>query len=198
MEAKISIEHFAIVSFISLKPKLVSIRTKYKMPRGTFLSDDEKAKIDSFINEGVTPCEISTRLKLNRSRCVVYNYIKLGPNCGINRHHSRKPPLPECTLRHIWRLGSSEYSSSAQIRAQLALKRSARTVQNILHNCPYLRYGKRKRIELLTDVQKSRRLEFAMKLMSWVNEWKFVIFSVIYILETNSVFRTTALPAPDA
>jgi hypothetical protein len=74
-------------------------------------------------------------------------------------------------------LASDSNVSSTTIRNQLALTVTPQTVRNILRQCPYLCYEKRRKIDVLTNDQKTRRRVFAREHMSWTKRWRYVVFS---------------------
>ncbi|GBM74102.1 hypothetical protein AVEN_95114-1 [Araneus ventricosus] len=54
------------------------------MPLGTNLSGFQKGKMVAFKSSGLTARQIAT--KLNRSRTVIYNFLKNPGKCGRQRH----------------------------------------------------------------------------------------------------------------
>jgi hypothetical protein len=145
------------------------------MPKGKELIDYEKGEIDGLRKSGKTPYQIAALIK--RSRKVVNNYIKLGPNYGKKKRSGRKSTFSCRDFNHILRLSSTGKYSAAKIRSELRLPQHRTTITRLLNKPKYMKYQKKHRTFKLTKEHIKARLKFAQEHMSWTNEWFQVVFS---------------------
>lgn len=145
------------------------------MPRGTELSEEEKGKVWAFHEMGLSAREIGRRL--NRTRTVVLNLIKLRGKYGSKKRSGRKPTLSDRQRREIFKCATNSNMSAGEIQRHLLLSISRRRVQQILHQDERLKYVKRNKFPKLTPRHKTARLNFAEKHQFWEEDWQSVIFS---------------------
>ena len=139
------------------------------------LTEFEKGKIMAYKEQGLSNSEI-TRL-IQRSRCVVDNYLKSPTNYGRNYVFGRPKSLSPQDKRRVLRLASNESITANKIKAEVGASVCKQTILNYIHISPNL---KRRRIETkppLTNQHKVDRLEFAREHMTWTTEWESIIFS---------------------
>lgn len=145
------------------------------MPLGTKLSEFEKGKVVAFHNSGLAVSQIAT--KLNRSRTVIYNFLKNPYTYGRQRHTGRPSSVTAREKRLIIKRAISRKQTSTEIKRELNLRYSARTVRRVLQKETIVHYGKLKSQPPLTKVQKRLRLEFAKKYIAMGKKWDDVVFS---------------------
>lgn len=145
------------------------------MPRGKQLSEEEKGKIQAYHEEGLSNREISRRL--NRSSCVIDNFLKLGSKYSQTKRPGRMPLVSDREKREIKRLAVKENYSANEIRAEMSLGIGTRRVQQIMKLDLNLTYGKRYGKPGLKPKHKTARLRFAEKYRFWDEEWRSVVFS---------------------
>lgn len=145
------------------------------MPKNTQLSEIERGKVLAFRNCGMTGYEIAKRI--NRSKTVVYNYLKNPGKYGQQKRTGRPSSLTVRQKRAIVRTACSKNETSNQIRRELQLPCTSRTVRNVLQKNPNVRYAKVKSHLPLTKQHKTDRVEFAKKHVSFGTQWEDVVFS---------------------
>lgn len=131
------------------------------MPKGTQLSDFEKGQIVAFRQCGLSGREISKRIK--RSKTVVYNFLKNPEMYGMKKRTGRPEILTRREKRRIVRRACEKKETANEIRQNLSLPCSTRTVQNVLSKHPQVSYGKLVSRPPLTKHRKKRRVDFAKK-----------------------------------
>jgi transposase len=146
------------------------------MPRGSVLSDIERAKIDLLNTKGENVRQIA--LQLGRSEKVVRNYLNLGENYASRSYDGRPKVLSERDERKVVNLASSGDYSLREIQRELPVNVSLGTIHRTVDNSPYLEWAKMKRQPVLTEQHKEKRLEYAREHMSWdEKKWGKVVFS---------------------
>lgn len=145
------------------------------MPRGKTLTSEEIAKIEVYKELGISNREIAK--KLNRSRCLINNYIRKGKNYGTLKRPGRPPLVTQRQKREIKRVIHDENLSARNIKHQLDLQIGVRRLQQIMSKDLDLSYEKKLGKPLLTPRHKLARLRFAEKYRFWDYEWKNVVFS---------------------
>lgn len=155
---------------------MISFRQPFfKMPRGTTLTIEERAKILAYRDSGKKIREIAA--KLNRNKKTICNFLKDTDNYGKNLRSGRPPIIDNRDIRAIKRLAVNKSISPSQIRLQLSLPITTRRIQQILNNDANLKYQKRLHEPKLLPRHKAKRLEFAEHHKFWEEQWKFIIFS---------------------
>ena len=81
------------------------------MPKEKLLSEYEKGRIDAFLTDGYKLSQISKTI--NRTRCVIQNYINDRSGYGSQRFHGRAKAL---SARDERRLGRAMSNSTLGVR----------------------------------------------------------------------------------
>jgi transposase len=145
------------------------------MPAGQYLTDIEKGQIIGYYNSGKSQREIG-RL-IGRSQTVVKNFLRKKENYGIKKPTKGNSKLSPSDKRQILRTARAGNLTSTDIKAELEVSVTPRTIRNVLSLDPNLKFGKMKSKPQLTEKHKKARLEFARKYMLGSEFWKSVIFS---------------------
>lgn len=137
---------------------------KYQtMPRGTKLSDFEQGQIKALYDRGVSMREIGR--KINRSLCVIQNFLKNPENYGTNNHHGAKRKLDPRTEARISRAASNSSMSLMDLRALVNGNVSKTTIWRTLKRNKNIQFEKQIQIPKLTKRHKEARVDFAIKNM---------------------------------
>lgn len=136
---------------------------------------EEQAKIDAFKKCGWSNRKIASEIV--RSPTVVDNCVNLSENYGQMKRTGRKSSISNHVKRQIINLASNQNTSTAKIKGELKLPVTTTRVQQILTSSGLLTFKKCLSKPALNERHKSARLQFAKKYMSWVQEWKAVMFS---------------------
>ena len=145
------------------------------MAKGKQLTEFEKGQIDVLQRQGQNLSQISSHI--DRSRCVIRNYIKNKETYGKKNCIPRKSKLTPRTQMLICREASNKLISAAKIKEILRLTVTPQTVRNVLRNSNKFNYEKMKKKPLLTILKQKKRLEWALEKVSFGNNWRNVIFS---------------------
>lgn len=158
-----------------MNSKAIIILIKTAMSRGKRLTEKEKGKIDALLSEKHSHREIAKKIK--RSHKVVNNYVKLGEKYGLKGRQGRKPTIGNLEKKRIINFATTKFKSARQIKAELSLRQSKRTIQRVLSKSPSLIYKKFKTRPHLTAAQKSARLEFAKRSIGNRVDWSKIVWS---------------------
>ena len=110
------------------------------MPKGTQLSHSEKGKIVAFRECGLSGWEISKRIK--RTKTVVYNFLK-NPGMHGMKKRTERPEILTCRQkRMILKRACKKKETVNEVRQNLSLPCSTRTVQNVFNKHPQVSFGK--------------------------------------------------------
>ena len=142
------------------------------MGRGSLLSQREKLKIDAYKELNLSKREISRRLR--RSVTCISTYFSKGTTYG-GHFKGRKKCTTQYDDRQIIRKASNTLKTSTQLRNEIGLSCSTRTVRRRIEKCKYLRRKKLLRKPPLSDSHKCGRLNFCRKYMA--HNWDQVWFS---------------------
>jgi IS30 family transposase len=140
------------------------------MPRGKNLSDVEKGQIQAYHASGKSFLAIS-RL-LNRSRCVIRNFLKNEAEYGQKKRTGRKKKLSERSERLIAREVSNTKRSCNDIKRRLKLDVSKSTILRSINRNPNIVRAKMMKAPSLKDHHKTARLDFARRNMN--RDWGLV------------------------
>ena len=143
------------------------------MPKGTQLTEAEKAKIDAFSSTGMSIQDIAENL--GRSRCVVRNYLEDPATYGTAQRPGAPRKLSERDERRLSREASNSTKGCGALAKELELNVSRETVRRSLQRNAHLVWTKMVCKPKITEEDKARRLEFSRVNMN--REWKTVIFS---------------------
>ncbi len=144
------------------------------MPAGKYLTDYVKGQIIAYHNSGKKQREIGQLI--NRSQTVVKNFLLKKENYGIKKPTKGNSKLTSQDKRQILWKARSKKLTSTQIKANLNVSVTSRTIRNVLSKYPNFVFGKMKSKPQLTKEHKKVRLEFARKNFSSNEFWKSVIF----------------------
>lgn len=117
------------------------------MPRGKFLSSDERAKIDAWRDNRnavvLSMSEIGRRL--GRSTSVVSHYIRKGTAYGVKKKTKGNQKLTKRQIHCIYQEASKNRMNSAEIKAKLGLPVTRRHVATILRTSGLVKWRKSKK-----------------------------------------------------
>lgn len=154
------------------------------MPSGKLLTRDEKIKIDAYHEAGKSNQWIAN--KLGRSKGAIGGYLTGYRNHGQKKSSGRPKKLTARDERQIGRKISNTTKSAADIKRELKLNVTSRTVLNAIHRLPNIVRAKMMKVPKLKDVHKQARLTFARQYMTqdWnkVSLRSFHIYSKIQFL----------------
>lgn len=145
------------------------------MSLGKRLTSKEQGKIDALKKEGYSNRQIAKKIK--RSAGVVDNYIRLGDRYGLRRKTGRKSSIGQVMKKRIINLASVKQMSSSQIKDELQLEQSSRTIRRVLSNSPTLVFKKYQTKPPLTDTHRTARLTFAKESIMKRVDWTKIIWS---------------------
>lgn len=145
------------------------------MGKGKFLTEPEKAVIDQLKALNLSNREISRRI--DRSLCVVNNYIKKSENYGQRAKTKGNTKITSRQKNQLIQLASTGEYSANELIAKLDLPIKKKAVCRILNNTGHFKYTKRMTKPFLKPEHEIARLEWAKQHMSWTTEWATVLFS---------------------
>jgi hypothetical protein len=145
------------------------------MPRGTLLNDHDKGQITALHAENFTIGQIATRI--GRSPNVVRHFLTLGDKYGTKRFHGRKQSISPRVKRSIFKEVGNQTVSCAQVKSNLAIPQSRRTILRVIRSNKNLKYLKRKKKPALKLSHKVNRLSWARSKVGWGQQWQNVVFS---------------------
>lgn len=131
------------------------------MAKNSKLSEYEKGQIDAYRAARKSNREIG-RL-LNRSKCVINNYVKDPANYGTKKTRGITKKLSDRDTRRICRTASNSTKFCSQIKKDLDLNVSPETIRLTILKNPNLVSHKMKRAPALTVLHKRNRLEFGRR-----------------------------------
>jgi transposase len=146
------------------------------MPRGTALTQDEKAAILA-----LKICELSERAiakKIGRSRPVVHALLASPDTYNKTKRPGRPPKLSATAKRRLVREANKGKSSARSLQEQLQLPVGVRCIKQVLQETKHLVYARRKAAPVLTKEHKEKRLAWARDKVTWDGvKWGKVVFS---------------------
>lgn len=137
------------------------------MPRGSQLSVEEQAKLDVMASLNVSKNEMARQI--NRSRKCVYNYLNNPLGYGQAKRAPRKTILSSRDEGNIYKIASNSFKSANEIRKELKLTASKRTIINTLNKNPSITRQKMMKAPSMTPNHMIKRLDFAKENMG--TEW---------------------------
>jgi transposase len=144
------------------------------MVRGSFLTAEEKGEIRGLARGGFSEREIA--LMMRRSRGAVRDALHK-TNTDEPRRPRPPPVLSERDVRRLVRLAAQGNHTAGQLKRELELECSARTVQRVLDRVDFLVYTKMDCTLDLTPEHRARRLEWAKIYVTMGEEWENTVFS---------------------
>lgn len=155
------------------------IKLTLEMPRGKYLTLEEKAKIsawrDPTLDRVLSISEISR--KLGRSRTVIRSFLRLGQNYGVKKATKGNRKLTNRQKQQIIHEAVVNRKNSTEIRDYLQLPVHPQHVNAILRGSGKVKWSKDLKKPMLKPHHKIARLEFCQRHMTWSSEWHRVIFS---------------------
>ena len=125
------------------------------------LTSSEKVKIEVLRAQNMSYVEIA--LEVNRNQRTVARFLKKETHSKKTERRGRKKVLSNLCKRRIKRLAAEKLLSVQQIKDELQIAASARTVSRYLQTNSGLKFGKFSSIPQLLDTHKQQRLEWATK-----------------------------------
>jgi transposase len=141
------------------------------------LTEMEQGEIIAYRDAGLSYRVISQRMGIDKTTAMKfmkrYNSNKVNDrkgNCG--RHEI----LDMRYKHHIWRTASNSMTSSSQIKRELDVPASTRTIRRVINNNPDISYEKKVKSSWSTEEIVQKRFNWATEHLNWSNEWKRVIY----------------------
>ena len=139
------------------------------------LSDKERGQIEAFKKANYSIREIGK--ELDRSKTVVWNYVKAPEEYGTKNNHGRPKKLTVRQQRLLVKKASTGKFSANQIKNELDLKICKSTMLSYLRPSGILLYEKRLNIPALKNHHKLARVEWVKTMLSDKDGWGNIIFS---------------------
>lgn len=143
------------------------------MPETSRLTEKEKGMIEAFEEDGKSLRWIAKRL--GRSDNTIRYYFKTKNN--KKEKPGPKPKLSNKTKRLILRNASNKSTSLSKIKADMDLNVSKETIRKVLVKSPNIQFRKKLVKPPLTEQHKQKRLVWAKDRVTWVENWKNVVWS---------------------
>lgn len=143
------------------------------MPKLGKLTETEKGMIEAYREAGKSNRWIANKIGRNESTIRYYFTTKN----NVKKQPGPKPKLSLATKRLILRNASNQATSVAKIKSDLDLNASAESIRLVLKNSGNLLYKKMLVKPPLKPQHKFNRVCWAKEKMSWVDEWKNIIWS---------------------
>lgn len=151
------------------------------MPRGTYLSENEKGQIDGMRRANPDISVYAIAKALDRSFTVVNNYLANPGEYGTKSGNAgRKPKLSDRDKRNVVRTAANAHRThqviyANQIASQLNLSVSRQTIYRTLNDSTHFDFSQMQKAPRLEQVHRDARLEFARNNMS--RNWNYVSFT---------------------
>lgn len=145
------------------------------MSKGTQLSETERSTILALRSTNMSAEKIAKQV--NRSANVVRTFLKSPVTYGTKKSTGRPRLLSKRTSRKLQFEAGKTGSSARDLKTELNLDVSIRTVQRVLNTCNYLTYCKKKTAPKLTNRHRENRLSFARANFNLGVGWRTLIFS---------------------
>lgn len=147
------------------------------MPKGKKLTEYEKGRISALHELGWSNRRIG--LDLGRSHDVINRYLSDPNNYGTAKSPGRPSVLSSRDKRRIVNAASNSTLSSAEIKRNLNLPCTSRTVRNVLKRSEFIVRAKLVSCPKLTPIHKAKRLKFAEKMIQENTNWNKVRFCML-------------------
>lgn len=145
------------------------------MGRGKSLTEREVASIVAFRAAKWSIRQIAK--EVNRSSTAVENALRREELCKPTVIPGRPSVVSEQASRRIIRAASNFCGSSKNIRYNLDLPFSDRTVRRVLQRSGIINYRKKSRKPILSAAQMAARVLWAEAHLNWNVQWRKIIFS---------------------
>lgn len=142
------------------------------MRRGKLLSELQKGMILAYTAQGLSHRKIAEKVGCEHK--AVANFLKNPQNYGKRRRYGRKRTVSDREKRRILWAASNSTKSSAQIRRDLGLKITSRTIQRVVNDSGYIVRAKMKLAVKFKKNDKPERLRFAHDNMN--TDWASVCY----------------------
>lgn len=149
------------------------------MPRGKFLSDEEKGQIKAWTDprNPTIPSIREIGRRLCRSQFVIKNYLTKGEDYGKKKATKGNRKLSRRQFNRIIQEAKENRCNATEIRAKLDLTVTPQHIGRILRGSGLVKWRKSKKKPVLKKHHKEARLIFAKNHMTWKDEWSNVVFS---------------------
>lgn len=145
------------------------------MPRAPSLTDLEQGQVLAYATSNMSLRDIATRIK--RSKTVVQAFLKSPDTYGTKKSSGRPRKLKTHDLTRLKRTASTGDFSARELRIELSIDASTRTVQRELQRCEHLAYVKARKSPRLTNAHRKKRVEWVERQLRERTDWARVIFS---------------------
>ncbi|KAH9073762.1 hypothetical protein Ae201684P_003265 [Aphanomyces euteiches] len=146
------------------------------MPSGLKLSDEEQIRILAFHRAGWTHRAIAA--ELHRSKTVVQHFLSAPNEYGMRKQSGRPRILTPTAERYLIRKASNSMKTAQDLRKELKLPISNRTILHYLNKSDWLVHKKLKKAPCLSDEVKKIRQDWALDHITWPQtEWDCMVFS---------------------
>ncbi|PIC13683.1 hypothetical protein B9Z55_027551 [Caenorhabditis nigoni] len=152
---------------------LILIHSSITMPRGKCLTELEKGYIAGLKAAGYSNRSVAD--VMGRSRCLINAYTKNPELYGQKKHIGRPPKTTSRERRMILRAASNSILSSTQIKTQLKLDVSSKTVRRVIKKSRFIRRYKMRRAPFLSAEHRQKREQFARAHIN--TDWSKIIWS---------------------
>lgn len=152
-----------------------------EMAKGKALSEFQRGKILAFKDQGLSNRKIAG--KLNVSPTSVDNFVKNQQNYGKRRSYGRKSKLSVRETRRILRAASNSTKSGKQLKVDLGLNVSDRTIRNVINGSGRFKRARMKCAPAFRLGDKPKRLQFGRQNMN--RNWKRVSCFLVMGLGLN-------------
>lgn len=157
------------------------------MPRGTYLTSEEKGKILAFREEGFSFRNIAR--KIGRSHNVVWQFLHNPDAYGSLKRGGPKKKLSKRDERRIIRAASNNIRSLNDLKSDLNLNVSKSTVYRVIRGTEYLLSQGLKPAPRLTPAHREARRQFALRNLG--RDWTKVrvqnSLTIFFFLNTNHI-----------
>ena len=134
------------------------------MSRGKTLSANEKGRIEACRKANYSRWRIAK--DLNRSINVISNYFNAPQDCGTKKSPGRKKKLSAKEERLLVSRASLGKFSANQLRTELNLTASKKTLINYLNASKILKYERRLNVPALQEHHKIARVQWTKTMLS--------------------------------
>ena len=138
------------------------------MVKGKAFSDYDQGRIIAFCDQGLSNRKIAK--KLGCSHEAVCNFFRRGGDYGKRRRAGRRSKLTVRDKRRILRKASNSTKSGKQMKADLGLNVSDRTIRNVINGSGVIKRARMKCAPAFRAGDKPSRLRFGRQNMN--KNWK--------------------------
>jgi len=156
------------------------------MPRGVNLNDIEKGQILAYKDSGKSGNYIAK--KLNRSRCLIQNFLNNPNKYGEKKRQGRPRLLSKRQERSVHKYSSNSTLSCKEIKTISNLNVSVSTILRTINRSPNIVRSKMISTPSLKNIHKTARMNFARNNMN--RDWNMVSSYTYYfsIFQIYNIF----------